>query len=253
MSISRRFGVLGQSLVHSHSPALFADRFNAWGIDNASYERFERANLDGFGDWLQAEALASPALKGLNVTIPYKQSIIPLLHDLTPTARAIGAVNTIKPTATGWVGHNTDAEGFMKSLRPFLTSAHERALILGNGGAAAAVRFGLQSLGIDVIHVTRSPIEWESMGYETLNAAYLRHCKLVVQCTPVGTYPDTKACLEIPWDGLTPEHLVVDLVYNPAQTAFLKRACATGAKTMNGKPMLIAQAEAAWNWWNTGA
>lgn len=253
MSTSRRFGVLGQSLVHSHSPALFADRFKAWGIDNASYERFERANLDGIGDWLQTEALGSPALLGLNVTIPYKQSIIPLLQDLTPTARAIGAVNAIKPAANGWIGHNTDAEGFMKSLRPFLTSAHERALILGNGGAAAAVRFGLQSLGIDVIHVTRSPIEWESMRYKTLNAAYLRHCKLVVQCTPVGTYPDTEASIEIPWEGLTPEHLVVDLVYNPAQTAFLKHSCASGAKTMNGKPMLIAQAEAAWNWWNAGA
>ena len=141
----------------------------------------------------------------------------------------------------------------MKSLRPFLTSAHERALILGNGGAAAAVRFGLQSLGVQVIHVTRSPIEWESMRYETLNADYLKHCKLVVQCTPVGTYPDTEARIEIPWEGLGPEHLVVDLVYNPAQTAFLKRAEAAGAKTMNGKPMLIAQAEAAWNWWNAGA
>ena len=252
MSITRRFGVLGRSLVHSHSPALFADRFNAWSIHDASYERFERENLDDFKEWLQTQAQVSPALKGLNVTIPYKQSIIPLLQDLTPTARAIGAVNAIKPTPDGWVGHNTDAEGFMKSLRPFLASAHERALILGNGGAAAAVRFGLQSLGINVIHVTRSPIEWESMRYETLNADYLKHCKLIVQCTPVGTYPDTEACIEIPWEGLTTEHLVVDLVYNPTQTAFLKRAEVAGAKTMNGKPMLIAQAEAAWNWWNAG-
>lgn len=253
MSITRRFGVLGQSLIHSHSPALFADRFNAWCIHDASYERFERANLNGFGDWLQTEAQATPALKGLNVTIPFKQSIIPLLQDMTPTARAIGAVNAIKPAANGWIGHNTDAEGFMKSLRPFLTSAHERALILGNGGAAAAVRYGLQSLGISVIHVTRSPIAWESMRYETLNADYLKHCKLIVQCTPVGTYPDTEAHIDIPWEGLTPEHLAVDLVYNPAQTAFLKRADAAGAKTMNGKPMLIAQAEAAWNWWNASA
>ena len=250
MSITRRFGVLGQSLAHSQSPALFADRFSAWGINDASYERFERANLEGFGEWLQTEAEASPALMGLNVTIPYKQPIIPLLQDLTPTARAIGAVNAIKPGANGWVGHNTDAEGFMKSLRPFLTAAHDRALILGNGGAAAAVRFGLQSLGIDVVHVTRLPIEWEAMRYDTLNAAYLRHCKLVVQCTPVGTYPNTEACIDLPWDGLTPEHLAVDLVYNPAQTAFLKRAEAAGAKTMNGKAMLIAQAEAAWEWWN---
>lgn len=252
MSITRRFGVFGQSLSHSHSPALFADRFTAWGVIDASYERFERSNLEGLENWLETEAHASPALKGLNITIPYKQSIIPFLQDLTPTARAIGAVNAIKRTANGWIGHNTDAEGFMKSLRPFLTSAHERALVLGNGGAAAAVRYGLKSLGIDVIHVTRSPIAWEAMRYETLNAAYLRHCKLVVQCTPVGTYPNTEEGIELPWDGLTPEHLVVDLVYNPAQTAFLSRASAAGGQTMNGKSMLIAQAEAAWEWWNNG-
>lgn len=253
MSISRRFGVLGRTLAHSHSPALFADRFRDWGLSDASYERFERDNLDGLDQWLNEAANATPPLCGLNVTIPYKQAILPFLTKLTPAAEAIGAVNAIKPVDGGWMGHNTDAEGFMKSLRPFLRSSHERALILGNGGAAAAVRHGLQSLGIEVIHVTRTPVDWTAMRYEVLNAAFLRHCKLVVQCTPVGTYPDVDAYLDIPFDGLTAEHLVVDLVYNPAQTAFLARAAASGAETLNGKPMLIAQAEAAWNWWNDGS
>lgn len=252
MSNRRRFGVLGQSLVHSHSPALFADRFRDWGISDATYERFERANLDGFDRWLNDAANATPPLCGLNITNPYKRAILPFLTDLTPAAAAIGAVNAIKPVEGGWKGHNTDAEGFMKSLRPFLHSSHERALILGNGGAAASVRYGLQTLGIEVIHVTRNPVEWNAMRYEVLNAAFLKHCKLVVQCTPLGTYPDVAAYLDIPFDGLTPEHLVVDLVYNPAQTAFLEHAAAAGAQTMNGKPMLIAQAEAAWKWWHEG-
>lgn len=250
MSVRRRYGVLGRSLAHSHSPALFADRFLAWGIDDASYSRFERPNVEGIGDWLEAEAQADPALSGLNVTIPFKQTILPHLSGLTPAAQAIGAVNAIKPTAEGWIGHNTDAEGFMKSLRPFLRSSHERALILGNGGAAAAVRHGLMSIGVEPIHVTRAPIDWHSMRYETLTAAFVKHCKLVVQCTPVGTYPDVDACVDFPFDGLTADHLAVDLVYNPAETAFLRNAKKHGAETMNGKAMLIAQAEAAWQWWN---
>ena len=250
MNIQRRYGVLGRSLAHSHSPALFADRFKAWGIEDASYSRFERPTIQGIGGWLNDEAKTEPALCGLNVTIPYKQSILPYLTGLTPAAEAIGAVNAIKPTEYGWIGHNTDVEGFMKSLRPFLKSSHERALILGNGGAAAAVRHGLLGIGVEPIHVTRTPIAWNAMRYETLSAAFVKHCKLVVHCTPVGTYPDLEGCLDFPFDGLTPEHLVVDLVYNPAETALLRNAKVHGAKTMNGKAMLIAQAEAAWQWWN---
>ena len=132
----------------------------------------------------------------------------------------------------------------MKSLRP-LTSAHDRALILGNGGAAAAVRFGLQSLGIDVVHVTRSPIEWEAMRYDTLNAAYLRHCKLVVQCT--GGHLPYRSVHHLPWDGLTPS--TSPWTSCTTRRRLFKRA-ERGSKTMNGKAMLIAQAEAAWEWWN---
>ena len=136
-------------------------------------------------------------------------------------------------------------------MRPFLRSEHERALILGSGGAAAAVRFGLQSLGVEVIHITRSPIDWRAFRYEDLNAEAVKHFKLIVNCTPVGTYPEINACLPFPWEGVGPGHLVVDLVYNPPRTRFLEQAQSAGAETLNGKDMLIAQADSAWNWWNS--
>lgn len=246
-----RFGVLGKSLVHSDSPALFAERFKKEGILEASYERFERENLNEFKEWLDEQGSAEIPLKGLNVTIPYKQQIIPYLSELTAEAKAVGAVNAIKPTSGGWIGHNTDVEGFLKPLRPFLKSSHERALILGDGGAAAAVRFGLQSLGIDVLHVTRKPIEWHAVRYAELTPEGIQHYKLIVQCTPVGTYPNIDDCLPIPWEGIGAEHLIVDLIYNPPLSAFLKKALKAGATQLNGKEMLKAQAEAAWKWWNT--
>ena len=253
MTIQRRYGVLGAQLAHSHSPALFADRFAKMGIVDATYHRFERPSLEGFGAWLEHEGAVHPPLQGLNITIPYKQSILPFLVDLTDVAKAVGAVNAIKPTARGWIGHNTDVEGFLKPIRPFLRNVHERALILGNGGAAAAVRHGLTSLGIDVIHVTRTDVEGRSIRYEEVSPALLHHCKLVVQCTPVGTYPDVAACVPFPWEGVGTDHLAVDLVYNPAETEFLRRAASKGAETLNGSGMLLAQAEAAWNWWNSPA
>lgn len=252
MSKRLRYGVLGHPLAHSHSPALFAERFNKQSLSACSYERFERPTLEGIAEWLSQEAMNTAApLRGLNVTIPYKRTIIPFLTELTPEAKSVGAVNAIKPTNSGWIGHNTDVEGFLKSLRPFLRSEHERALILGNGGAAAAVRHGLQSLGVEAVHITRSPVEWRAFRYADLNAVAVNHFKLIVQCTPLGTYPQTDACLPFPWEGVGPGHLVVDLVYNPAETRFLQQAKAAGAETLNGKDMLIAQAEAAWNWWNS--
>ena len=166
-------------------------------------------------------------------------------------AKAIGAVNAIKPLADGtWMGHNTDAVGFLNSIRPFLRSDHERALIIGNGGAAKAVRFELLELGVAVAHVTRQEVSWPSVRFEGLSPEAVGHHKLIVQCTPVGTYPDLDACVPFPWTGITPQHLVVDLVYNPAETQFLKNARAMGAEAMNGKDMLHAQADAAWRWWH---
>ena len=251
MSKSRRFGVLGRTLAHSHSPALFAERFKRLGIHDATYERFERPNLDGFDAWLETMAHGEPPLLGLNVTIPFKQSVLPFLKSLTPVASEVGAVNAIKPSDQGWIGHNTDVEGFLKPLRPFLRSEHERALILGNGGAAAAVATGLRSLGIEPAFVTRGPFEGvgSAVRFDELQADVLRHFKLIVHCTPVGTYPAIHESVPFPWEGIGPGHFVVDLVYNPAQTEFLKSAAMRGAETLNGKEMLYAQADAACNWW----
>jgi shikimate dehydrogenase len=184
--------------------------------------------------------------------VPYKESILPFLSSLTPEAQAIGAVNAIKPSDDGtWMGHNTDAVGFLNSIRPFLRSDHERALVIGNGGAAKAVRYGLNTLGIQVAHVTRRELSGSSVRFEDLSPEAVGHHKLVVQCTPVGTYPDVDNCVPFPWSGMTPQHLVVDLVYNPAETKFLREARSRGAESMNGKDMLYAQADADWRWWTT--
>ncbi len=250
----RRFGLVGKSLQHSQSQSHFTDKFRREGIADASYALFELLDIDQWSEWISAEEKKpSGPLCGLNITIPYKQSIIQHLSGLTEEASSIGAVNAIRPDGQqGWVGHNTDALGFAQSIRPFLTSKHERALILGDGGAAAAVRFALQNLGLDVAHVTRTPHEgWNTVRYEELSWEAVRFYGLIVQATPVGTYPNLTDVLPFPWKGLTPDHLVIDLIYNPAETAFLRMARAHGATVLNGKDMLQAQAEAAWKWWNT--
>ena len=252
MPDSLRFGLVGKSLNHSHSPALFAEKFKQKGLDSASYSLFELDEVTRFPEWIQELEAQKGAISGLNVTVPYKESILPFLADLTPEAEAIGAVNAIKyAPGIGWIGHNTDAVGFLNSIRPFLRSDHERALIIGNGGAAKAVRHGLQSLGLQVAHVTRNEIAWPSVRFNSLSPEAVQHYKLVVQCTPVGTYPKVDDSVPFPWSGMTPQHLVMDLIYNPAETKFLREARSKGAETMNGKDMLYAQAEAAWKGWNS--
>mgnify|MGYP001233951919 CR=1 FL=1 len=248
---THRYGLLGKSLNHSHSPALFAQRFKREGLDSASYSLFELDDISQFHTWLYEIENRLGTLNGLNVTVPYKESIVPLLKGLSREALAIGAVNAIKPMrGQGWIGHNTDAQGFLNSIRPFLRSDHERALIIGNGGAARAVRHGLKELGIQVIHVTRKDVAWPSVRYADLSPEAVHHYKLIVHCTPVGTYPNVHESVPFPWTGVTPQHLVVDLIYNPVETQFLQEARLRGAETMNGRDMLHAQAEAAWRWWN---
>ena len=247
-----RLGLLGQSLSHSHSPALFAEKFKREGWESARYSLFELDGIARFEEWIRTVQDQHGALAGLNVTVPYKESILPYLSALTPEAQAIGAVNAIKPLSDGtWMGHNTDSVGFLNSIRPFLRSEHERALIIGNGGAAKAVRHGLLGLGIQVAHVTRREVNWQAVRFDELSAEAVKHHKLIVHCTPVGTYPNTNECVPFPWQGVTPKHLVVDLIYNPAETQFLREARKMGAETMNGKDMLHAQAEAAWRWWRS--
>jgi shikimate dehydrogenase len=193
-------------------------------------------------------------LSGLNVTIPYKEQIIPLLDKLDDTAKSIGAVNVIrfdydnngKATLTGL---NTDAIGFENSLKPFLKPHHKKALILGTGGASKAILYTLQQLGIECSYVSRSTRE-EQLTYSDLNEEILNDNLLIVNATPLGTFPKTDACPDIPYQFLTDKHLLFDVVYNPAETLFMKKGRDAGATALNGEEMLIGQAIAAWEIWN---
>lgn len=238
------FGLLGKSLQHSFSKRFFSEKFEKEGLPH-SYENFELADIGDFPQLLQRHNLA-----GLNVTIPYKTAIIPYLDKLAPAAAEVGAVNTLVFSKNGQIeGHNTDVLGFRKSLkrclRPYLPQWPEKALVLGTGGAAKAVQHVLEQLSIAPILVSRSP-ERGDCTY----AALEQLPRLVINTTPLGTYPNTAEAPPLPYEAFSPQHLAFDLVYNPAQTLFLKKAAAQGAGTCNGYEMLEIQALAAWDLWN---
>ncbi len=186
----------------------------------------------------------------MNVTVPYKQEIIPFLDELTEEAESIGAVNTILFRNGKTIGANTDAHGFHQSIKPFLTNRHERALILGTGGASMAIAHVLKNIGIDVKFVSRNPENENEFSYDSINQYMLQAFKLVVNCTPVGTFPNVDECIPFPFEFLTEEHLCVDLIYNPAETKFLRLAKENGATILNGESMLKEQALKAWVLWN---
>lgn len=238
----KRFGLLGRFLGHSASAAYFNEKFRREGLSDHHYQNFELPRISDFPTLLQQY----PDLVGLNVTIPYKQAVMPYLGQLSSTAQAIGAVNTIvfDPTPSGY---NTDAEGFWNSLAPHLQPHHTRALVLGTGGASQAVSYALRQKEIAVRRVSRSPQD-DQLSYQAAGAV-LHEYPLLINATPVGTFPDTDALPALALDGLGPGHLVVDLIYNPPQTALLKAAQQRGAAVLNGRPMLEAQAEAAWQLW----
>ena len=190
-------------------------------------------------------------LSGLTVTIPYKEEIIPFLDSISDEAKAIGAVNVVQFKDGQKVGHNTDAFGFHQSIKPFLTFHHERALILGTGGAAKAVAHVFRSLGIDVIFCSRNPQGRNQFSYPEINEHMLNACKVIVNCTPLGTFPDVDECIELPFDHLTADHLVIDVVYNPPKSEFLTRAENAGATILNGESMLRHQALRAFEIWNS--
>jgi shikimate dehydrogenase len=256
------YGLIGQSLGHSHSPTYFLDRFEQAGIHDAAYRIFE---FEDVAEWRSLVA-SEGRLAGANVTTPYKRSIVPFLDALTEEAAAVGAVNVILRKGDKWVGDNTDAEGFSRSIRPFFKGRHERALVLGSGGAAAAVRIALERLGVKVVHVVRKAVEESETGggvqvrYDELGKAAVAAHKLIVQCTPVGTAGRTGSAAqagsaELPplkLEGIGKDHLVIDLVYNPVETPFLREARARGAETLGGSDMLRFQAEATWKRWGLG-
>ena len=238
------YGLVGKTLQHSFSADFFSDYFVTENIV-AKYQNFEIEAIEH----IQSVFDLKPA--GLNVTIPYKESVLPYLDELDPLARTIGAVNTIVFDGNHKIGYNTDVFGFQQSIKPFLTNQHERAIIFGTGGAAKAVAFVLQEIGIDVLFVSRkaSGIP-KHFDYSAVNSHMINACKLIINCTPVGTHPHIDECLDIPYESMGIEHLAIDLIYNPIETLFLKKAKAQGASIMNGESMLKTQAMKSWALWN---
>lgn len=242
----RSFGLVGKNIDYSFSKKYFTEKFAAALFDDCSYENFDLPVIEDFIKTITE----NPDLKGLNVTIPYKESVIPYLDKLSKNAEKIGAVNVIKFTKKGKLkGYNSDYYGFMKSLEPMLQPYHKKALILGTGGAAKAVAFALEKLGVLFTFVSRE--EKEGMiDYDLINATTFDNYQIIINCTPLGTSPNTKEFPQIPYDYFTDKHIAFDLIYNPEETVFLKKAKKKGAITKNGYEMLVLQAEKSWEIWN---
>lgn len=241
----RRFGLIGRNISYSFSRGYFSDKFTRLGLEGHSYENFDLTEIDEFTQLLKVHS----NLRGLNVTIPYKEAIIPYLSALDAQAEKIGAVNTIKFTDRGLIGFNTDAYGFQKSLEPFLKGYHKKALILGTGGASKAIAFVLDKLGIDFSLVSRKPKK-NQYAYNDLTAGILNEYLVIINCTPLGTHPNISDKPAIEYQFLGDKHLLFDLIYNPERTAFLQQGAEQGAAICNGLRMLELQAEKAWEIWN---
>ncbi|WP_226789887.1 shikimate dehydrogenase family protein [Flagellimonas hadalis] len=240
-----RYGLLGKNISYSFSKGYFTQKFKNLGMDDHSYENFDLQDISEL-----ETVLSQDNIKGFNVTIPYKEEVLAYLDQLDAKAEKIGAVNTIKITENGLKGFNTDAYGFEKSLDPLLRPHHKKALILGTGGASKAIRFVLEEMGISTTYVSRSKKAGQ-YTYDELDKAIMEENTLVVNCTPLGTHPDIEKKPDIPYQHIGKEHLLYDLIYNPAKTTFLALGEAQGATIQNGLGMLQWQAEKAWEIWNT--
>jgi shikimate dehydrogenase len=240
----KRYGLIGYPLSHSFSQRYFTDKFLAQGID-AVYENFPMEKIDGIDAVLQQY----PDLCGFNITIPHKKDIISRLSVQSDVVSAMGACNCVRIRNGQLEGFNTDVLGFESSLKPFLKPYHRQALVLGTGGAAAAVQYVLKQLQIPFVQVSRKAGP-DSIAYEQLDAALLASHQLIINTTPLGMYPNTAACPAIPYKLLTPEHHLYDLIYNPAETRFLQLGREAGATIQNGEEMLVLQAEESWRIWN---
>ncbi|MFK7061495.1 shikimate dehydrogenase [Flavobacterium oreochromis] len=243
----KKLGLLGRNISYSFSKNYFKDKFQNESLTSFfSYDNYDIQKIDEFKNIIINE----PNLIGLNVTIPYKEEIIPLLDRLSETAKYIGAVNTIKINSKKeLIGDNTDFYGFQESLIPLLCDHHKKALILGTGGASKAIAYALKNLGIEYLFVSRKQ-SLNTISYNELNASIITEYTIIINCTPLGTYPNIKDCPSIPYEFITSNHLVYDLIYNPEKTTFLIKAKEKGAIIKNGYEMLVLQAEKAWEIWN---
>jgi shikimate dehydrogenase len=249
MSRKELFGLVGYPLGHSFSESFFNNKFNSEGID-AQYLNFEIPNINEFRNIINTNT----NLRGLNVTIPYKEQVIPYLDDIDITASEIGAVNVVKFIRNGnnliLKGFNSDVIGFCNSLKPLLKPHHTHALVLGTGGAAKAIAHGLKSLGVEPIYVSRTKKDGV-LTYNELTPEIIKKYQVIVNTTPAGMYPHVDTCPDIPYHLLTPQYLCYDVVYNPEVTLFMKKSQEQGAVVKNGLEMLILQALAAWEIWNS--
>jgi len=240
-----KFGLIGKNISYSFSKGYFTKKFKNLNLKHHSYENFDLDTVAEFVDLLEA----NPDVRGFNVTIPYKEAILPFLNKIDDTAFQIGAVNTIKVSNKKFIGYNTDVIGFQKSIEPHIKPHHKNALILGTGGASKAVAYVFAQLGINYRFVSRSP-EKGQFDYADLNEKVFQEYTVIVNCTPLGTHPDIEKFPDIPYDFLEKKHLLFDLIYNPEKTAFLAFGESQGASIANGQKMLELQAEASWEIWN---
>ena len=239
-----KYGIIGNPLGHSFSKRFFTEKFAREGID-AEYLNFQIPEIGKLTEVLQE----NPELRGINVTLPYKTEVIPFLDELSDEAREIGAVNVVQIRNGHLKGFNSDIIGFTRSIQPLLKPHHRKALILGTGGASRAIRVGLTRLGLEWKYVSRTPREG-MITYEDITAETLREYEVIVNCSPVGMFPKVDECPAIPYEFLTQDNLLYDLVYNPENTLFMKKGALQGAVVKNGLEMLHLQAIASWEFWN---
>lgn len=242
----RQFGLIGYPLSHSFSKKYFTEKFSAEGISNCNYELYPISSIDQFPQLLKDVA----GLEGLNVTIPYKEEVLPYLHHQSAAVKEIGACNCIKIKDGELTGYNTDVLGFRQSIEPFLKPHHQQALVLGTGGAAKAVVWVLKQLGIGYKYVSRKNAD-NMLRYEDLDESVMQQYQLVINTTPLGMQPNVHDKPSLPYQYITNHHLCYDLVYNPEKTTFLQLAEERGATIKNGGDMLVIQAEESWKIWNS--
>ena len=243
-----KYGLIGYPLGHSFSKNYFNEKFENENID-AQYINFEIPNIENLVEVLDL----NPELKGLNVTIPYKEKVISYLDYISPEARAIGAVNVIHVSHKGkdtiLRGYNSDVIGFTKSIEPLLERFHKKALILGTGGASKAINYGLKSLGLETVFVSRFKRPG-TIQYEDVTPDVVKEYNVIVNCTPVGMYPNVEQCPKLPYEDMDQHTLLYDLIYNPDETLFMHNGSEHGATVKNGLEMLLLQAFASWEFWN---
>ena len=244
-----KYGLIGYPLGHSFSQSYFNEKFQNENID-ALYENFEIPSIENFPEIIET----NPNLRGLNVTIPYKEKVISYLDVISPEAREIGAVNVIKVERKGkstyLTGYNSDVIGFTRSIEPLIEKYHKKALILGTGGASKAINYGLKSLGLETVFVSRYR-KPDTICYEDITPKVIKEYNVIVNCTPLGMFPHTDECPNLPYEAMTTQTLLYHLIYNPDTTMFMQKGAEHGATVKNGLEMLLLQAFASWEFWHS--